>query len=275
MALSDLTSMLELLPDVLRGLPTLLNVMYIIGYVFFILFLGSISIRGYRGYMHFTLRFLLRIGLGAAALIAGMGLSEFLPIINSGIYRTFQLHVLAGGIISSVILMGCVYMISYNILNIQGIKNRISRLQEMLQRAGSIQGKQKLTPISIIGIVILVAFLLFTIINFKGFPNALEDLGLTEADLSSLADEIEAITGKNLPEGCITITELSREFGLGLLSEEFNDTEARSLMETNYGRSVSKTYRVTYRDKNIILGVTEDGGLCSVINNKFCECIRP
>ncbi|MFH1978198.1 MAG: hypothetical protein ABIJ92_02645 [Candidatus Aenigmatarchaeota archaeon] len=273
MALTDLTGILSFMPDLLRELPTMFFVAFVVGYIFLILFLGSIAVKGYRGYTNIFFHFIFRIGLGFAALIAGISLSEFLPFLNEGIYKTFQINVFMGGLIAAFILLACVYMISIHVYNIQGIKNKIASLQATLKKAASIQGKQKLTPVSIIGVVILVGFLLFAAVTFQGFPDPLADLGITAEELSTLADEIETISGGDLPAGCPSMAQLSSEFGLNMLAEEFDDPQASTLMETNSGGAVLQTYRVNYQGTNVILGITADNSLCSVANNQFCECI--
>ncbi|MBU0530594.1 MAG: hypothetical protein KKC05_02875, partial [Nanoarchaeota archaeon] len=214
MAIQDILPILDIMPDLLRNLPVLVQILQAIGYVVFILFLGSISIRGYRGYANWFFRFGVRVGLGFVALIGGIALSNVVPFLNEGVYRMFQLNVLIFGVISSIILLVAVYMIAFNIINVEGMRKQIENLQKRLEKARDVKAK-KLAPISIVGIVILIGFVLFSALFFGGFPDMLSDVGLNPDDLSNLADEIEGLTGQveDVPQGCVSMVVLAQSLG--------------------------------------------------------------
>jgi len=276
MAVEDLLPVLQIAPDLLRSLPEIVQVVQIITYFFFVLFLGSIAMKGYRGYANLIIATGARIGLGFAALLAGVTLSGVIPFLNEGLYKTFQINMIVFGVISSVILLVFVRMITFNIFDIQGMKNKIKYLQEKLSKVQNINGK-KLHPISIAGIALLAGFIAFSFIFFQGFPNIIKDMGLNPEDLNSMADEIEDLVAatNNLPPGCVSLITLARELGAdGLTTTPHQDAQVQALMESGSGSVVQDLYLVRYGNKDIFVGVTMKDQICSVTQGQFCECLN-
>jgi len=273
MALEELLPFLDFVPEFLRELPTILFWLQILGYILLIMFFGSISVKGFRGYANYFIKLGSRFGLGLLALITGYALSNVLPIFQEGFFSMLQADVFIFGLISAIILYFAVFMITFNIMNAEGIAVQIKKLQEKLKKAAEIKGK-KIAPISIIGMVVLIALIVISVLFFRGFPSMIEEIGLTEDDLNTLADEIDAISGQgDLPDECVSLVILARDIGVeDLMSSPHEDAAAAALMEEYTGSTVLQTYIVTYDGKDIIIGVTVDEHVCSVLNGELCEC---
>jgi hypothetical protein len=207
MAAPDISGLLQAAPIVLNEMPQVISGLQIVFYIVLILGAGSIIMIGYRGYMHSLLKLLARIGLGFVALVAAIGISNSIPLfIDSGFFIMIQkllLNPIIGIIISTPVLTICMYLISHNIFNIPGIKKQIEKLQSMLKHAEEVTIKEakKLEPVRIVGIIILVVFLAFALINFQGFPSMSDELfsfiGLTPEDIQELNQYMENIEGFN------------------------------------------------------------------------------
>lgn len=272
MAIEQILPFLGIVPDLLRQLPLLVFILQTVGYLFLAMFFGSIAIKGYRGYANVFLKYGIRLGLGFIALIGGISFSNLLPFFTDSFFKTFQIDLIIYGFISSFIVLLTVYMITFNIFNIEGIRRQIENLQRKLEKTKDIRGK-KLAPISVVGIIILVVFIAFSLFFFRGFPNVLDELGLNAEELESMAQQIENLNIANLPAGCISLITLTQEFGPeGLVSAPHTDAAAQALIEAQSGSTVKQTYLVTYNGKDVIIGVTENGQICTVTNNQFCEC---
>lgn len=275
MAIEDLLPVLEIVPDLLRNLPTIIFVLQVVAYFFMIMFFGSIAIRGYRGYANFFIRIGVRFGLGAVALIGGIALSNVFPIMD-GFLKAFQLDMIVFGLIASIILFFIVYMITFNIINIEGARRKIEQLQKMISKAQSVKGSKKLAPISIAGIVILAGFIGFSLFFFGGFPNILQDFGLDPDNLNDIANEIDALRGggANLPAGCTSLVAMAGQVGVQeLLSNPVDDPQARTMIEAYTGSTVLQTYSLIYQQQEVLIGLTVDNQVCSIMNNNVCECI--
>jgi len=286
MALPDISGLIDVAPTMLRDMPQILFGLQIILYIVLILIFGSIIMRGYRGYMHFAVKFLLKLGFGFIALICGLALSGLIPMfIEDAFYTMIQsilINPILGIIASSVILTVSLYLISHNIFNMPGIKKRIEKLQEKLKRAEEVTakvGKKKLEPIRIVGIVILVVFLGFSLLNFQGFPSLGEELfsfiGISPEDIEELGKYMEGIQTGEIPEDCVPILRLIDDNYDDIINDrlpESTDPGIKSMIESNSGLMMIKVYSVTYEQKNFFLAVSE-GNICSATPTEFCECL--
>lgn len=255
--------------EFLSSLPQILQVVQIFGYIVIILFFGSIAIKGYRGYVNRILRFLGRIGLGFVCLVSGVVVSAHLPLefLNEGLYRMFQLNLLIGGIMSSIILALLVYMITFRLHNVSAMEKRIKKLEERVKKAKDMEkkGKSKIkNPVSIIGIVLIVLFLVFSFMSFRGFP--------------SFSDDISVLMGGSgdLPEGCastLMIVATNLEAFSNQELPEYDDPNVKALLEEGSGYNMSMVYRVEYNQDTYAIGITPAGKMCSARPTQFCECI--
>jgi hypothetical protein len=288
MAMTDLSGILSIAPTVLRDLPNMLFTMQIVYYVVLVLIFGSIVMKGYRGYLHFALRILFKLGFGFVALVCGLAMSEIIPAFSDNpFYSMVQLiliNPILGLVISSVVLAFSVYLISHNIFNIPGMKGQIEKLQKKLKRAEettSKTGGKKLDPVRIAGIVVLIAFLAFCMINFHGFPSVgdrlFSSLGISPEDVDRISRQMGIIGGmsEDVPEGCVATATLLQENYDAIVSDtlpEHSDDGLRSVIESNSGYPVLKMYKVTHNSEDFILAITENS-ICSSTATKFCSCL--
>lgn len=275
--INDFGGFLSIAPELLRQLPAILQAAQYIAYFFFIMFFGSLIVKGYTGYMGAGIRFGLRLLTGFAALISGISISQFLPFFNSGIYRIFQMHIIAGGLVATAALAAAVYLISHNIFNVDGMKRQIEKMQTKIKKSEELKSKGIRTsatdPIRIAGIALVVALLGFSIATFRGFPDIFADLGFSSQDLENIASQIEAVSGSQLPEGCISIPTLAAAYGTNLLKNPYNSSEVKAIIESGSGSTIAAMYSVNYSGQTMVLAPASDNRLCSATTSRFCECI--
>ncbi len=283
----DLSQLVQIAPTMMKDLPQILFGLQVIFYIVLILIFGSIIIKGYRGYMHFAVRLLLRLGFGFIALVCGLGLSGLIPMFSDDVFYTLIQSILInpfiGIVISTAVLTISLYLISHNIFNIPGMKKQIAKLQEKLKKAEEVTSKavkKRLEPIRIVGIVILVVFLGFSLINFQGFPSLGEELfsfiGITPEEIEELGKYLEGLgIGKEIPENCVSILTLIDENLDDFLNDrlpESMDPGIKSMIESNSGFTIVKVYQVTHDQRNFFLGIEKDN-VCSATATEFCECL--
>lgn len=283
----DISQLIQIAPTMMKDLPQILFGLQVILYIVLILVFGSIIIKGYRGYMHFAVRLLLRLGFGFIALVCGLGISGLIPMFSGDAFYTLIQSLLInpfiGIVISTAVLTISLCLISHNIFNIPGMKKQISKLQEKLKKAEEVTSKvvkKRLEPIRIVGIVVLVVFLVFSLINFQGFPSLGEELfsfiGITPEEVEELGKYMEDLgIGKEIPENCVPILTLIDENLDDFLNDrlpESTDLGIKSLIESNSGFTIVKVYQVTHDQRNFFLGIEKDN-VCSATATEFCECL--
>jgi uncharacterized membrane protein len=294
--MADLSSMLAFAPELLKSLPVIFQIVQIVAYVFFILFFGSIIIRGFRGYLPWYMKLLARLGFGFIALICAVALAPILPIGGTGIFKLIftlaQLNLWVAGIISAAVLTVSVFLISNKIHNIQGMEKAMDKLKLRMEKAKSVEkemaGKTALQrilqPLTLAGIVIFAAFIIIALINFTGFPNptsnVLSAIGLNQSDLDSLSGYIETVSpgqNGNMPAGCVSALELAQNFQQDILNNRlpaYSDSGMKSLIESGSGETVALMYRAEYKQNVYALAVTTKQSICSATGSQFCGCIN-
>ncbi|MFC2143869.1 hypothetical protein ACFLQO_00700 [Candidatus Aenigmatarchaeota archaeon] len=129
MAIPDISGLLSVAPAMMRDLPQILNGMQIVFYIVLILGFGSIIVKGYRGYAHFAIKMLMRLGFGFVALVCGIGISGIIPAFsNNAFYTIIQSMIInpfLGIIISTIVLTISLYMISHNASNALNVSNTL------------------------------------------------------------------------------------------------------------------------------------------------------
>jgi uncharacterized membrane protein len=294
--MADFSSMLAFAPELLKGLPMIFQTIQIVAYLFFVLFFGSIIVRGFRGYLPWHMKLFLRLGLGFVALVCAISLAPMIPTESTGIYRIIftlmQLNLWIAGIISSIILTVSVLLISNMMYNIRGMEKAFERLKARLEKAKSVEkamaGKKLsfkiLQPARVIGIAVFVLFLVFCLLSFRGFPNptdnVLSAIGLNQSDIDKLSGYIEAVSPNQtepMPEGCVSPLELAQNFQQAILKDSlpaYTDPAMRTLIESGSGESAELIYRVEYKQRVYALAITTKQSLCSATGNLFCGCIN-
>jgi hypothetical protein len=294
--MADFSNMLAFAPELLKGMPLIFQTIQIVAYIFFVLFFGSIVIRGFRGYLPWHMRLIAKIGFGFMALVCAVALGPLIPTESTGIYRIIftliQLNLWIAGVISAAVLAVSLFLISSKIRNIPGMEKAMDRMKARLEKARSIEkemtGKtlvQKLTqPMVLAGIIILAAFLTVSLVNFRGFPNPSENvlsaIGLNQSDIDTLGSYIEAVspnqTGQ-MPEGCVSALELAQNFQEDILQNSlpvYTDPAIKVLIESESGESVELMYRIEYRQRVYALAITARQSVCSATGSLFCGCIN-
>lgn len=291
MAVPDVSGLLQAAPMVLNEMPQIITGLQIAFYIVLILGSGSIIRKGYRGYMHPAVGLLARIGFGFVALITSLGISNLMPVfIENGFYILVQrlvINPIIGIVVSTIVLTMSLYLISHNVFNIPGIKKQIEKMQSMLKRAEELtaKGMKKLEPMRIVGIVVLVAFLILSLINFQGFPSMGDELfgfiGLTPDDIDEFNQYMEdmgVFTGAGTPEGCAPIITLIQPnldaFMSGNLPES-TDQLIISMIENSGSINVFRMYSIKHDGVDYYLALSDDGNtVCSAKSNQFCSCMN-
>jgi hypothetical protein len=287
MALPDISGLVGIVPTMLKDLPQILLGAQIVFYIVLILAFGSIIAKGYRGYMHFALRLLLRLGLGFVALVCGLALSGLIPMFTNDIFysmvQSMFVNPTLGIIISTAVLTVSLYLMSHNIFNVPGMKKQIDKLQEKLKRAEEVaakSGKKMLEPVRIAGIVILAVFLVFSFLNFQGFPSLGEDvfsfLGISPEDIEELSSYAQGFSaGGEIPEGCVPVLTLMENNYDDFINDRLAESEdpgIKSMIEIGSGLTVTKVYMVTHEQMGFFVAIA-GSSICSATQSRFCECL--
>lgn len=288
--MADLSNLAAVAPQLLKQLPAFLQILQILSYAFFVLFFGSIIIRGFRGYLPWHIKLLGRVGFGFIALVCSVALSPFMPV--NDITRIFQLDLLMAGIVSTAALTLSLLLISHGFYNRVAIEKALERLKARLEKARvaekDSQGKTKmqrlLSPMRVVGIAIFAAFIIVSLLNFTGFPdpgqNLLSSLGLSKKDIEDLSKYIEASypnQSQSMPQGCVSPLELAQNFGEDILNNRippYSDPVMKSLIETGSKETVLSMYQLDYEGRAFTLAVTVRQGLCSATGSEFCGCVN-
>ncbi|MBL7206380.1 MAG: hypothetical protein ISS36_02145 [Candidatus Aenigmarchaeota archaeon] len=193
--------------EIINQLPQILFFSQIIFYVFFILFFGSLATRFYRAYIHPILKFLLGIGIGFLCLISAVPLSGFFQSFSTGILKLMQIDLFIGGLVSSIVFGIGLFFVTYRREDIERLKGVIKKLENRINTAKKFEGKG-INKFTIIGIVIIIAFVAYLLLNFQGLPDTNEDLysmlGMSPDDLKNISNLLEQgeVGGIQMPPGC-------------------------------------------------------------------------
>jgi hypothetical protein len=297
-------SSLGAMAGLLQNLPEIMFWAQIVIYIFLILFFGSIAMKGYKGYLHWAIHLLLRIGTGFVCLITGIGLSSFLPLVSENmILKITQIDLIIGGAISSLVLLASLYIITLRFPRSAVINKKIEALRKTLAKTKDRPPSPgKLDPFIIVGVAIIAVFLVISLMNFRGFPNMTEDmlsqLGITPEELDQLGSVLGGTGGNGgledlLPEGVVIeggkpISEQSPECTSAILatasiqdqlqdpeflmSHSYSNNAIKSMIERESGKTVTTMFRVTEGGSDIIIAVTEDMFSCFATPNELCLC---
>jgi hypothetical protein len=174
----------------LSNLPGFLGIIQTVVYIGFVLFFGSVAVVGFRAYIHWTLKLLLRVVTGIVALICGIALSPLLPGVSGGLFSLFQLDIIIGGVVAAAVIAAGLYLITFGMVNAERIENAIASLNRKLEEARTKEKTQKSEMIKIGGVVILAILLIISLFNFHGFPNIMDQiaplLGTTPEELTRM-----------------------------------------------------------------------------------------
>jgi len=299
--MADFSNMLAFAPELLKSMPMIFLTIQVVAYVFFIMFFGSIIIRGFRGYLPWYMKLLARFGFGFIALICAVALSPLVPAGGTGVFRLIftivQLNLWIAGIISSVILAVSLFLISSKMYNTRGMEKAMDKLKLKMEKAKSVEremaGKSPvqriLEPLTLAGIIIFAALVLISLVSFRGFPNPTENtlsaIGLNQSDLDQLSGLIESVSpGEDqMPPGCASPISLIQSLNATSVDEltvvmsqlpAYTDPGMKSLIESNSGETVFQIYRIVYDQRLYALALTTQQSVCSATGDQFCACIN-
>ncbi len=291
----------------IQNLPEIMFWAQILVYIVLIFFFGSIAVRGYRGYLRGIFHFLLRAGSGFACLVAGIGISPYIPFVGDNmLLKIAQTDLITGGIISSMVLLVSFYIMTFRFSRILVLKKRAEAIRWMFEKTRDrAPSKMRVDPLAIAGIIIIMAFLSASLVNFRGFPDMagglLSQLCLTPEDLGRIGDLLSGGAGGDsgggleglLPEGVVIeggkpLAEqsqacISAMFSLAgmksqlqdpgfLMSRTYSNRATQDMIERESGKRVSQMFRVTEGGNEIIIAVTEDLFSCTATPSEFCLC---
>ena len=270
------------LSEIVTNLPFILQATQIIVYIFLILFLGSIAIVGYRGFLSFWKRLLLRIIFGFLCLISAVSLADFIPFFNQGIYQLFHISMLVAGILSSIVFAFSLYIISMRIPRSEAIKARIRELEEKLDKIKDKKPPEHrfFNPFAIVGTLIIVVFLLFVLINFHGFPSFSQDIysffGFSQEDMENIGSMLGDIEGFQDIEGCNEIMNVLSQ-NADLLTdpnvwETYINYDLQAKMKSETGADIAGLQKAEQNGTAIILGIVNATSYCIATENDICYC---
>lgn len=121
----------------------------------------------------------------------------------------------------------------------------------------------------LIGVVLLVFFTVFIMVNYKGLPSmtgTLNEMGLSKDVLSDLS----AYNQKNTLD-CVDLYTLTKEMSKRK-PEVYTGSDIKDLIEAESGSNVISMSKMEYENKIFIFAITENDKMCYTQNGKFCGC---
>lgn len=278
----DPTQLAATLSELTANLPLILQATQMVVYIFLVLFLGSIAVIGCRLVLPFWKRFLLRIALGFLCLVSGISLAGFMPVFNEGLFRLFQTSMFAAGILSSVVFAVSLYLISLRIPKSEMIKARIEKLEKKLSKVRKKKPiKRRFLDIGLIaGVLIIAVFLIFVVINFKGFSSFSQDIysffGFSPEDIQNIGGALGGLErSQNIP-GCTEIMNIiiQNPDMLSDLSiwETYINNDLKARMEEDIGMSIAGMQKAEQNGRVIILGIVNINSICIATQDEVCYC---
>jgi len=268
------------LPEIIQQLPQLLFISDVVFYVFGVLFFGSLAIRGFRGYLNLPVMLGLRVLMGVISLVGGVALQGYFSFLNQGFYRLFRLDILAGSLVSSIVLAVGIYLLSFRFENLDGLRHKIERLKERLENAekapkSSVGWKD---PYKIAGAAVLLGFIGFSLANFSGFPKIGESflsyVGLSQEELMNLSDTIGDVYSNQLPQGCKNVIDILQVTGADITRlQEYSDPQITNLIESGANSKLLDLRIAVVEGEEHFLGITENQKICSARIDRFCSCV--
>lgn len=277
-------------PQLLRDLPLFINLAQLVFYTGLALTFGGIIMRGYKGYISGYLRFAGRLAFGFLAVITGIGISWVIPYLSGvPLYMALQafLNVIPGGIMATVVLYLALRMASYNIFNIPGMEKEMHRLEGLRDRARKVGKGEKASnkhgirhPVRLAGLALFAVFLAIGLVGFRGLPDTMEELGLSQGDLNRMAGQIEALNeayGDRIPgtageiDECMGAVSLLQNQSAIAAARPHTDPAVEAMVEDYTGEDVTGMYLIESEGESYILSVTA-GKSCLSTSSAVCVC---
>ncbi len=253
------------MPDI-SGLLSFMPYLNILWYIVWILFFGSIAMMGYRGFLRWYLKWPIRIGLGFVSIIAGIGLGVLIPI--DGIPMASFAKMFIGGLISGIVFAIALNIISYRMPGlIGGFENRVEHFQNKIKALKKDGPLKVITPTRIIGIALFCGFLIFSLINFTGFPTFENEVNsmigdMTGMDMDDMSASCQALVN-SLYSNIDVLT--------GSIPSPYNNPTMKAAYEQGCGESISGMYIFNSINPPIVIGQTSNQNvICLGSQTEFC-----
>lgn len=269
------------LAGMVSQLPEILFFVDIIFYIFSILFFGSIVTKGFRGYLHPLVHLGLRIGMGFISIIGGISLSWLFPSLSEGFFQFMRASILAGSLVSSIILAIGLYLVTFRMINVKALNKMIENIKKKIASAKKNPNKRGLKdPIKLAGVAIILGFLIYSLITFNGFPSISDDIteltGISLDEIKNLGGQLEDIGGGegDLPDGCMSMISILTKTGPDLTKlTASNDEGIKKIIEDNSGSTVVDLRIADIEGETYYIAITQESKICSSTNNIFCSCL--
>lgn len=263
------------LSGIFQMLPMIFSLMQPLIYVLAILFFGSIAVLGYRGYLTGVKHFLLRLLLGAICVVTGTSIAPLLRIENP-LLKLAQLDTFAGMLSSSVILLFSMRLMTLNVPYSTVLREKIRRLQEKLERRqdkdAKIPENRIKNPATIIGLIIFIGFIAFSLFNFHGFPDMQQSifsaLGISESDMNKISQAMSQYA-------CVSVVqEVGKNESLMANYNQYvyTNPNTKSMIERGSNDTVSEMYRLESNGKVLIISALSSGRKCYSTETEICTC---
>jgi hypothetical protein len=264
-------------------LPLIFSVMQLVVYAVAVLFFGSIAIRGWRGYLSRPKRLLMRLALGLICVVTGTGIAPLLAIDNV-IFKMLQFETLLGMVVASIVMLVSLRLMTLNVPYSLVLKRKIKSLMEKLEKRedkNAEMPKDMLrSPATIAGIVIFAAFIVLSLLSFRGFPDMQHSIysamGLSDADIAMINDAVQQYQNSpfsKLSASCQSaIMEMQGKDELSRNPPLYENDALKAKIESGSGQAVSEMHRLDSNGLTLIKSVGAEGKQCFATTTDFCIC---
>jgi hypothetical protein len=275
--------MMGSMAEIFQMLPTLLSLVNIIVYVVAVLFFGSIAAKGWRGYLSWPKKLALRLALGFVCVVTGVSVAPFLRL-DGPFFKVMGIDLIAGMIVSTVVIYAAMKLMMLSVPYSLVLKEKIRVLQERLDRRKDRDAeapKSKIRhPATVAGIVILVVFIAFALLNFRGVPDIrqsmLSGLGLSEEDFSRITEAMNQYASSplaNMSASClVTVQEMQGKEGLWNNPPQYTNAALEAEIESKSGDSVAGMFKLESGGKTLIVAMLNNTKQCYATTTEFCTC---
>jgi hypothetical protein len=288
----DLSAVVQSAPQLFRDLPLWINIAQLVFYTGLATTFGGIIMKAYRGHISGIPRFGGRLVFGFLAVVSGLGLSWIIPNFSDiYIYKVMQslfLNVIPGTIVATVVLFFSLKMISYNIFNIRGIEKAIEKLEKERVQARKVESEERREhkqgirhPVRIGGIVLFIVFITVSLAGFQGLPNPMEEMGFTQEELNSIADQLEDMDSayggvfgnmdSETMQECMNAASVLQDQSAISGAEPYSNRNIETLVEEYTGESMTGMYSIQSVEGFYVLSKTETK-MCLSTTESLCLC---
>jgi len=263
----------------LKLLPLVSPVISIVIDLAIILFFGSIALIGYKGYLSGIRKLGMRLFFGLVCFMGGVALAPFIPIGDQ--LLKLMVGSLIGDAISAAVIAVALRLMTLNLPYSLVLREKIKVLQDKLDkrsdRDAKVPNDRTLEPATVAGILVFLGFIVFSLLNFHGFPDIMKDtmsaMGLGDkelAEISALASQYENSPLANMSAACRSSVSL---LGVsGLTDTVYEDQALKAIIETKENDTVSEMYKMESNGKVLINAALSSGKHCYTTQTEFCYC---